>query len=152
MKAVVCYYSRHKGNTLKVLEAMAKDQELELFDISSRMAFYPERYDVIGFASGIYAGSFHESVAGFARQYLPEGSKVFLVYTSASGKGGPGKAMNTVLREKGAKILGSYNCQGMTTFGPFKLVSGFPKGHPDALELDKAREFYKTLVNEYEKN
>lgn len=152
MKAVVCYYSRHKGNTLKVLEAIAENQELELFDVTSRMAFYPERYDVIGFASGIYAGSFHESVAEFARQYLPERSRVFLVYTSASGKGGPGKTMSAVLSEKGAKILGSYNCQGMTTFGPFKLVKGFPKGHPDALELDKAKEFYEALVSEYEKD
>ena len=32
MKTAVCYYSRHHGNTLKVLEAMAQEGEIHLVE------------------------------------------------------------------------------------------------------------------------
>ena len=38
MKTAICYYSRHHGNTLKVLEAMAEAAEINLIDVTSRMA------------------------------------------------------------------------------------------------------------------
>ena len=38
MKTAICYYSRHHGNTLKVLEAMAEAAEIDLIDVTSRMA------------------------------------------------------------------------------------------------------------------
>ena len=36
MKTAICYYSRHHGNTLKVIEAMAQEGEAELIDVLSR--------------------------------------------------------------------------------------------------------------------
>ena len=38
MKTAICYYSRHHGNTLKVLEAMAEAAEIDLIGVTSRMA------------------------------------------------------------------------------------------------------------------
>ena len=32
MRTAVCYYSRHHGNTRKVLEAMAREGEIDLID------------------------------------------------------------------------------------------------------------------------
>ena len=54
MKTAICYYSRHHGNTLKVLEAMAEASGAELIDVTSRIAARLPQYDRIGFASGIY--------------------------------------------------------------------------------------------------
>ena len=54
MKTAICYYSRHHGNTLKVLEAMAEAADIDLIDVTSRMAAHLPQYDRIGFASGIY--------------------------------------------------------------------------------------------------
>lgn len=35
MKTAICYYSRHHGNTLKVLEAMAQEGEIDLIDVTT---------------------------------------------------------------------------------------------------------------------
>ena len=73
MKTAICYYSRHHGNTLKVLEAMTREGKIDLIDVTAGHTSQLERYDCIGFASGVYYGKFHDSVLSFARQYLPEG-------------------------------------------------------------------------------
>lgn len=77
MKTAICYYSRHHGNTLKVLEAMAEAAEINLIDVTSRMAARLPQYDRIGFASGIYYSKFHDTVVHYAAQYLPEGKEPF---------------------------------------------------------------------------
>ena len=53
MKTAICYYSRHHGNTLKVIEAMAQEGEVDLIDVLSRQVVRLEEYDCIGFASEI---------------------------------------------------------------------------------------------------
>ena len=42
-------------------------------------------------------------------------------------------------------IKGGYSCKGYDTFGPFKLIGGLAKGHPDASELEEARKFFEKL-------
>lgn len=147
MKTAICYYSRHHGNTLKVLKAMAEGQDVELFDVTSRAAFDPARYDAIGFASGVYYGKFHETVIDFARQYFPEGKKTFFVYTGGNPQTSSTKTIRETLAEKNAVVLGEYGCKGFDTFGPFKLVGGIAKGHPDAEELKRARAFYQNICS-----
>ena len=71
MKTAICYYSRHHGNTRKVLEAMARGNGVDLIDVTSRVAVHLEDYDCIGFASGIYYSKFHKSVLQFAEKNLP---------------------------------------------------------------------------------
>ena len=51
MKTVICYYSRHHGNTLKVLEAIAQQGDVDLIDVNTRQSVRLEEYDCIGFAS-----------------------------------------------------------------------------------------------------
>ena len=125
---------------------MAEGQDVELFDVTSRMAFDGEQYDVIGFASGIYYGKFHQTVIDFAKQYLPQGKKVFFVYTGGAPKAGDADTIKAAIAGKEATVLGSYFCKGYDTFGPFKLVGGIAKGHPNAEELQKAVEFYRDVV------
>lgn len=145
MKTAICYYSRHHGNTLQVLQAMAQGQDVDLFDVTARAAVRLEGYDAVGFASGIYYGRFHEAVIRFARQYLPVGKDVFFVYTCGSLKAAGTKEIAAAAAEKGARLLGQYGCRGFDTFGPFKLVGGIAKGHPDAAELQEAAAFYRAL-------
>lgn len=144
MKTAICYYSRHHGNTLKVLKAMTEGEDVDLFDVTSHAAAHLEQYDTVGFASGIYNSKFHESVASFAR-YLPEGKNVFFVYTCGSKRDGYTKAIAEAVTAKRANILGAYGCRSYDTFGPFKLVGGIAKGHPNADELQKAKEFYRSI-------
>ena len=133
MKTAICYYSRHHGNTRQVLEAMAREGDVELIDVTTRQTVRLERYDCIGFASGIYAFAFHPAVAEFARQYLPQGKPVFFVDTYGG------------FREKGCPVLGEFHCKGYDTFGPFRLVGGIAKGRPNIRDLENARRFFREV-------
>ena len=53
--------------------------------------------------------------------------------------------MREIAVKKGCRELGSFHCLGYDTFGPFKLVGGVAKGHPDEEEIAAAVEFYKKL-------
>ena len=150
MKTAICYYSRHHGNTRKVLDAMAQRNDIDLIDVTSRVAVHLEDYDCIGFASGIYYSKFQETVLDFVRQYLPQGKDVFFVYTCGSMRKGYTKAISEIVADKDANILGEYGCRGFDTFGPFKLIGGIAKGHPSADELEKARAFYQSICRENE--
>jgi len=145
MKTVICYYSRHHSNTLKVLEAMTKEGETDLIDVTARQTVRLEDYDRVGFASGVYYGNFHDSVLSFARQYLPQGKPVFFVCTYGGTKGGSTKELSQIAKEKGCPVLGEFGCKGYDTSGPFKLMGGVAKGHPNERDLEDARRFYREI-------
>ena len=145
MKTAVCYYSRHHGNTRKVLEAMAEEGGMDLIDVTTRQAVRLEDYDCVGFASGIYGFEFHKAVTAFARQYLSQGKPVFFVYTYGGAKGTGAKTVAEVAKEKGCPVLGTFSCKGYDTFGPFRLVGGIAKGHPNKRDLENARKFYQDI-------
>ena len=145
MKTVICYYSRHHGNTRKVLEAMAEEGAVDLVDVTTRQSVRLEEYDCIGFASGIYGFEFQKAVVEFARQYLPQGKPVFFVYTYGAAKGTGAKALTEIAGEKGCPVLGEFSCRGYDTFGPFKFMGGIAKGHPDAQDQENARSFFRRM-------
>lgn len=118
---------------------------MDLIDVTTRQSVRLEGYDCIGFASGIYGFEFQKAVVEFARQYLPQGKPVFFVYTYGGAKGTGAKAVAEIAREKDCTVLGEFSCKGYDTFGPFKLVGGIAKGHPDRQDLENARAFYRDI-------
>lgn len=105
-----------------------------------------EGYDRIGFASGIYYSSFAKQLLAYLRNQLPEGKDVFFLYTAGAGRNDRFvREISEAAKEKKARILGTYGCSGYDTFGPFKLVGGLKKGHPDAKEIGEAVQFYRSL-------
>ena len=151
MKTAIVYYSRHHGNTLKVLQAMALEGDVDLIDVTTRQAVRLEEYDCIGFASGIYAFKVQQTVVDYARQYLPQGKPVFFVYTYGGTKGTGAQALAEIARERQCPVLGEFGCTGYDTFGPFKLVGGIAKGHPDGKDLENARRFYRDIQAQWAK-
>ena len=145
MKTVICCYSRHHGNTRKVAEAMALEGGVDLIDVTTRQMVRLEEYDCVGFDSGIYGFEFHRAVTAFARQYLPEGKPVFFVCTYGGLRGAGAKELEKLARERGCPVLGTFGCKGYDTFGPFRLVGGIAKGHPDEQDLNNARAFYREM-------
>ena len=147
----ICYYSQHHGNTKKLLDAIRKsDPEVVLIDVTNGvMKDGPadlEEYDRIGFASGIYYSSFAKQLLAYLRDQLPEGKDVFFLYTAGAGRNDCfAREISEAAKEKKARILGTYGCSGYDTFGPFKLVGGLKKGHPDAKEIGEAVQFYRNL-------
>ena len=146
MKTAIVYCSTHHSNTKKLIDAIAIDHEVTLFDATTIKTADLTEFDCVGFASGIYFRSFHKSVLAFADQNLPENQSVFLMYTYGIRQSGYTNAIMHVLQEKSAKLIGTFGCRGYDTFGPFKFVGGIAKGHPDCVDCANAVAFYHSLL------
>lgn len=147
MKTAIIYYSKHHGNTKQLLDALqaASTDEITLLNVLETSAADLEPYDLIGFASGIYYSKFQKKVLEFAQACTPNSKKVFFLYTCGVEKPNYTKAIRDALAGKNAEILGEYGCLGFNTFGPFKLIGGIAKNHPDRADLDGAVAFYNSL-------
>lgn len=146
MKTAVVYFSKHHFNTKKLLDFLSADNDITLIDAATVKNANLDEYDLIGFASGIYYSKFHKSVLQFAENNLPESKKIFLIYTYAAKKDGYTKAIKNVAAKKSAEILGEFGCLGFNTYGPFKLIGGIAKGHPDNDDLKNARSFFESIT------
>jgi flavodoxin len=140
---VIIYASVHHGNTKKVVEAIAGECEVELIDATQIKDEDLSGYEAVGFASGIYYSKFHQSVLKFAADNLPENKKVFYICTN--GGNASYKSIEAIAKEKHAVEISRFSCKGYDTFGPFKLVGGLAKGHPDDKDLKDAVSFFKGL-------
>lgn len=145
MKTVIVYYSKHHGNTKKLLDAIAKTEDVNLLNVTENPSADLSGFDRIGFASGIYYSSFAKQLISFAEEHLPENKSVFYIYTHGASKGNFLKGIHNIVARKHCKELGEYRCQGYDTFGPFKLVGGIAKGHPTDEEIAAAVTFYQKL-------
>lgn len=148
MNTVICYYSRHHGNTRKVVQAMAEGHPVELIDVTHHPEADLSRYDLIGFASGIYGFDVSPALIQFIQKNLPRDKRVFFVYTYGGAKGPGMKSARKAAAQKGAAVLGEFGCKGYDTFGPFRLVGGLAKGHPNEQDLQNARAFFHTLFKQ----
>ena len=145
MKTAIVYYSKHHGNTRKLIDALAAEYDVTAVDATEVKTADLSGYDMVGFASGIYYSKFHKSVLEFAQKNLPEGKPVFFLYTYGAEKKGYTKAITEAVSEHNAKIVGEFGCFGFNTFGPFRLISGIAKGHPDQTDLQNVCSFYAGL-------
>lgn len=146
MKTAIVYYSRHHENTKKLIDAIAAKYEVTLIDATQTKDFDLTGYDLVGFASGIYYSKFQKSVLEFAERNLPQNKPVFFLYTYGGKREGYTKAIEEVVAKKSAKVKGAFGCPGFNTFGPFKLIGGIAKGHPDQTDLDNAVRFFGKLA------
>ncbi|MBR1568933.1 MAG: flavodoxin family protein [Lachnospiraceae bacterium] len=145
MKTAIVYASTHHGNTKKLVDAIASKHEVTLIDATTTQEADLSGYDLIGFASGIYAGNYHQSVLKFAANNLPAGKKVFYITTSAMSKPYI-KSIQKAIQDVDKQEVGNYYCEGYNTFGPFKLVGGTGKGHPDEEDLANVVKFYEGIL------
>lgn len=145
MKTAVIYYSKHHGNTKKLLDWIAEKNDITLFDVSANPTVDLNEYDRIGFASGIYYSKFHKLLLKFAETNMPDNKETFFIYTYGAEKKGYTEAITKAVEAHNAKILGEFGCFGFNTFGPFKLIGGIAKGHPDETDKDNVLKFYSEL-------
>lgn len=145
MKTAIAYYSKHHGNTKKLLDAIAERHPVTLIDVTQQPDVDLSGFDRIGFASGIYYSAFAKPIVSFAKERLPEGKEVFFIYTHGAPGGSFLRSIREVTSAKHSREIGEYRCQGFDTFGPFKLVGGLAKGHPTEEEIRNAVTFYEGL-------
>ena len=147
MTTAIVYYSKHHGNTKKVLDAISENDPVTLIDITKAQNIDFTGYDLIGIASGIYYGKFHSSILQFVKNNLPCGKSVFFLFTCGAKKESYLNSIKTIATQKSLKIIGSFGCLGLDTFGPFQLIGGIAKGHPNQTDFDMAIQFYRTILS-----
>lgn len=146
MKTAIVFYSEHHGNTKKLIDAIAAENDVTIIDATKDENQDLADYDLIGFASGIYYGKFAGQVIKYAERNLNTiGKKVFFLYTYGSERKSYCMDIESLVKSKGSEVVGRYGCSGFDTFGPFKLVGGLCKGHPDSQEIQGAVDFFAEL-------
>jgi len=147
-KTVIFCYSIHHGNTKKIAEAAAERCGAKLVMLPCKEIPDLKDYELIGFASGIYMSAFGRPIISFAEKLDGlEGKDCFTMYTSGATSGKLDKAFVKLLEARGAHIVGRFNCRGFDTVGPFKLIGGMQKGHPDDADIENAVSFCKSLMD-----
>lgn len=119
MKTAIIYASVHHGNTKKIIDEIAKTNEVDLIDAT-------------------------QVTEKDLSVHLIENKNIFLMCTYGGSKSF--KSMESIIEDKHDNLVGRFSCKGFDTFGPFKLIGGVAKGHPDDRDLAAAVEFYKKLI------
>ena len=150
MKSLILYASRHHGNTKKLVTHLASQYDITLINAEETTTIDYSSYDLIGFASGMDFGKFHPSVTDLARQ-LPSGKSVYALYTCAKDHIRYGSQIEEIAQQTHCHCLGKFGCRGYNTYGPWKLIGGMNKHHPDPEELDAVCGFYAKILSLAEK-
>ncbi|MBQ9878970.1 MAG: flavodoxin [Clostridia bacterium] len=146
MTTAIVYYSKHHGNTKKLLDAIAaEDSSVTLIDVTEQPDADLSSFDRIGLASGIYFSSFAKQIIAFAEAHMPENKDVFFIYTHGAPVGGFPKGIRAVAKKMKCREIGRFHCRGFDTFGPFAKIGGIAKRRPNDKDIAKAMEFYRAL-------
>lgn len=149
MNVNIIYYTK-TDNTKKVLDAIASvlslKHKVNFIQVEQATEKEVTGADMIGFGSGIYAGNFGKPMIEFIGKLKGIKDKnTFIVSTSSSGKTNAHKRFKKLVTEKGFKLVNEFACKGYNNWGPFKLVGGIAKGHPNEEDLNKAKDFAKFI-------
>jgi flavodoxin len=146
LKSLLVLYSYHHHNTEKVAEIFAKVLDAEIKISKDIKPDGLQKYDLIGFGSGIYSAKHHESLIKFADSLKTVTNKKAFLFSTA-GITGKSKASNdhAMLREKleskGYIIVDEFQCKGYNTNSFLKLFGGMNKGRPNDNDLKNAESF-----------
>jgi len=142
---VIVYASKHHGNTKKLLEAIAEQEDVELLDIAENEQYDLSGYDRIGIASGIAYGKYYLQMLKFLKNNLPCDKDVFYIHTAGNPRENHANSAKKIADERNCHCLGVFYCKGFDTFGPFKLVGGINKNRPNTEDMEQAVQFYRGL-------
>ena len=145
-KIAIVYASTHHGSARKLVDAIAQRHEITPIDATQQNRADLSGYDAVGFASGIDFGKFYDCVERFLVENLPEGKRVFFLYTCAKPSDRFTQSVKDKAAQKQAVFLGEYGCRGYNTYGPWKLIGGMNRHHPTAEEVEGAVQFFEALL------
>ncbi len=146
-KTLILYRSPHHGNTKKLLDAIAGTYPDVALAKAGEDSVDAAQFDIIGIASGIYAGKLHRTVRKALSGLSGNGRKAFVLYTCGDDKGAKySQRCLQLLRDQGFQPMGSHWCVAWDSFGPLKLVGGIHKDRPNQSDIQNAVEFFETIV------
>jgi flavodoxin len=160
-KTLIICQSIHHGNTMKVAEVLAEALNAEVKKPSEITAEEVDKYDLVGFGSGIYNDKHHLGLIALAEKLpINPAKKAFIFSTSGIPVAIFGNkfmqnylpkahsALKNVLLSKEYKIVAEdLMMPGFNTNVFLKYFGGVNKGRPDENDLNRAREFANKIKN-----
>jgi flavodoxin len=152
MKVLIVYVSVHHGNTERVARNMANILDADLVQVKQADAAVLDRYDLIGFGSGIYFGKHHKSLLDFVDKLAAVKDKKAFIFSTSGLRKIPlvhdfDKPLRKKLQRRGYDIVAEFSCRGLDTYRATGLVGGVNKGRPNADDLKQAEDFARRLKN-----
>lgn len=144
MKALIICSSAHKGNTLKIAEAMAGKLKAKTIEPQEVRKEDLENCDLVGFGSGIYFGRHHKTIFDLIQRLPLQNKKPAFIFSTA---GLPKlrlvwhNPLKEALLRKGFELTGEFCCYGHDEVGPLKQIGGINKGRPNLHDLNSASLF-----------
>jgi flavodoxin len=132
---LVVYFSR-TGNTKKVAEAIAEELKVEAKDVKAAGILPKDAFLFLG--TGCYGATLPKEIDAFMKKNNFRGRIIALFTTSAFGSVAERNLIEKQLTDKGAIITHNFKC-----FGHFLTMK---KEHPTLQELEKAKEFARTVA------
>lgn len=148
MKTVIIYTSLHQGNTKRVVESIALNNNVDIIDILKNKDADVSEYDCIGIASGIAYGKYYPQMLEYLSKKMPKGKPVFFIHTAGDPREKHCAAAKSITDSQGCPYLGTYHCKGYDTYGPWKLIGGINKNRPNSTDFSNAQTFYSNLLND----
>jgi flavodoxin len=150
MKVLIVYISVHHGNTERVAKVVASTLDADLVQVKQADAAVLERYDLVGFGSGIYFGKHHESLLDFVDRLPAVRNKKAFIFSTSGLRKIPfvhnfDKSLEERLQRKGFAIIGAFSCRGYDTSRAAMIVGGINRGRPNARDLQQAEDFGRRL-------
>lgn len=155
MKVLIIYFSEYRKHTEKIAQVFAENIECDLINIKDSKDINIEKYDLIGFGSGVYRESLHKKLFKLAEGLDLKGKNTFVFSTSGVGMKFYNNALIKLIESKGGINNGSFACKG--SFSPseftdkkmFDFMGRLSQGHPNEKDLKKAEIFIKELLKSF---
>lgn len=138
-KVCIIYFSFHHQNTKKLI--FSYRDGIDFFDVLKVEDIDFSKYEIVGFASGIYMGKMNKILMRFIYNNINKLNKVFIIYTCGSGMKLYGKKIKNELNKKNINVIDFFSCKGFDTYGPWKIIGGISKNHPNNIDCEKYRSF-----------
>ena len=114
-KTAIVYASTHHGNTKKLLDVIAENNEVTLIDVVGKEKCDLSGYDRIGIASGVAFGKYYPQMLKFLEENLPEDKEVFFIHTAGDPR------EKAVRREEIAAASEYFSAKALTPMGHLSL-------------------------------
>lgn len=139
---IVCQ-SIHHGNTMKIAKVISEKLNGSIKNPSEVKVSDINKYNLIGFGSGIYNGKHHAGLFKLIKNIEMQNDKKAFIFSTASISY---KKMHEALREelisKGFIIIDEFMCRGFMNYSFIKyFFGGLNKKRPNEKDLSKAKEF-----------
>lgn len=153
MKPVIVIHSYHHNNTRKVAEAIGSIIRAEVMSVYEILEEEILEKDLIGFGSGIDSGKHYKELLEFAHNLQSVKDKNCFIFSTSAMQGTAKvekdhKALKTILKSKGYKIIGEFSCKGFNTNSLLKYVGGMNKNRPNENDIRNAISFATEIINE----